>query len=35
MKSFHIYKYEIHTNMTSQGPKKVTNEILHLDGMTP
>ncbi|KAK6784283.1 hypothetical protein RDI58_017737 [Solanum bulbocastanum] len=29
--SFHIWKYEIHTHVTSQGPEKVINEILHLE----
>ncbi|MCD7462139.1 hypothetical protein HAX54_047847, partial [Datura stramonium] len=29
--SFHIRKYEIQTHVTSQGPKKVTNEIPHLE----
>nr|ASA38102.1 RNA polymerase beta subunit [Lobelia fenshamii] len=29
--SFHIRKYEIQTNVTSQGPERVTNEIPHLE----
>nr|AKT94705.1 RNA polymerase beta subunit [Brunonia australis] len=29
--SFHIYKYEIQTHMTSQGPERITNEIPQLE----
>ncbi|KAK8547836.1 hypothetical protein V6N13_027449 [Hibiscus sabdariffa] len=29
--SFHIRKYEIQTYVTSQGPKRITNEIPHLE----
>jgi len=30
--SFYIRKYEIQTDVTSQGPEKITNEIPHLEG---
>jgi len=30
--SFDIRKYEIQTDVTSQGPEKITNEIPHLEG---
>ncbi|CAN6472614.1 unnamed protein product [Victoria cruziana] len=29
--SFHIRKYEIQTHVTSQGPKRITNEMPHLE----
>ncbi|CAN6440751.1 unnamed protein product [Victoria cruziana] len=29
--SFHIWKYEIQTHVTSQGPERITNEIPHLE----
>nr|YP_011001293.1 RNA polymerase beta subunit [Jasminum auriculatum]WPN86389.1 RNA polymerase beta subunit [Jasminum auriculatum] len=29
--SFHIRKYEIQTDVTSQGPERITNEIPHLE----
>ena len=29
--SFHIRKYEIQTHVTSQGPERITNKILHLE----
>ncbi|TYG79369.1 hypothetical protein ES288_D02G133500v1 [Gossypium darwinii] len=29
--SFHIRKYEIQTHVTSQGPERITNEILHIE----
>ncbi|GMN40614.1 hypothetical protein TIFTF001_009836 [Ficus carica] len=29
--SFHVRKYEIQTHVTSHGPKRITNEIPHLD----
>ncbi|MFQ6629338.1 hypothetical protein Gotur_008312, partial [Gossypium turneri] len=29
--SFHIRKYEIQTHVRSQGPERITNEILHLE----
>ncbi|KAG8481068.1 hypothetical protein CXB51_025810 [Gossypium anomalum] len=29
--SFHIRKYEIQTHVTSQGPERITNEILNLE----
>nr|YP_010581394.1 RNA polymerase beta subunit [Triphyophyllum peltatum]UZT27799.1 RNA polymerase beta subunit [Triphyophyllum peltatum] len=29
--SFHIWKYEIQTQVTSEGPERVTNEIPHLE----